>query len=125
MPVLLESIIGDKQPKLIVEVWNHTFQSLAGLVELELQQIPKVLLHSNGKLDESIITANVYPIFLYKGSQAIKQLITKKAIGSIELSLAFGSVKQINRVMAERQQKQPILVPDIIREEKKVVLPYD
>lgn len=114
MPVLLESMIAEKQPKLIVEVWNSNFQSLIGLVELELTQIPMVLLLANGRLDESVVSANVYPIFLYKGSQPIKQLITKKTVGSIDLSMAFGSVKQVNRVMAERQQK-PVLIPSVVR----------
>lgn len=85
------------------------------MVELELQQIPKILLHSNGKLDESVMAANLYPIFLYKGSQPIRQLITKKTIGSMDIGLAFGSVKQINRVMTDRSQGQPALVPNVLR----------
>lgn len=40
------------------------------------------------------------------------------------MSLGFGNAKQINRLM-EESQKPPVLVPEIIKEQKKVVLPYD
>lgn len=40
------------------------------------------------------------------------------------ISLGFGNAKQINRLI-EEQNRPPVLIPEVVKEEKKVVLPYD
>jgi hypothetical protein len=50
-------------------------------------------------MNENILNANLYPLYLYNGDEYIKDLVYKKKKGSIRVTLCFGNIKQINKVM--------------------------
>lgn len=99
-------------------MWNR--ESLLGLIDISLSQIQKCLVRQDGKYDESALLASIYPLYLCKGKQDIKHIITKKTEGTLEMSVCFGSPKQIGLVVKERNK-----VVEAVVEQKKMVLPYD
>lgn len=77
---------------------------------MSLSQIQKCLVRQDGKVDEAALLASIYPLYLCKGKQDIRHIISKKTEGTVDMSVCFGSPKQIGMVVKDRGRVvQPVI----------------